>query len=244
MIAHEDNTEPVRQNFHFLYIDSNEDTCSRVFKTFDSSPFAEPKILEDFRNRTRIHPNYDLIFTCYSNFEEGIYEIIHCNLDDAYPIMKRIKPINGIIFEVKTGMTKNRYKWHHFLEDLSRIGLQRLNFNNGFIAFGNRFNDETREILMRYNTRKIIKKLKTVDQLKEELTDYLNLISGSSLFQLNKSIHRNEQDLVEYVDRSIHFEDEKLQKRTLHLMRLMVNEMERYSYLVTLPDIDDFSQFR
>lgn len=244
MSDRKENPETVRQIFHFLYIDSSEETCSKVAKTFALSSFVDTSVIEDFRDGTLIHSNYYLVFTCLSSFKDGIYEVVNCNLDDAYPAMKKVKPIDGIIFEVKTGTTKDTYRWYHFLEDLSRIGWGRLNLNNGVIAFGNRFSDETKEVLMRYNTRKIIRKLETIEQLKEELIDYLNLISGSSFFLVDKSIHRNAENLVKYVDRIIHFEDEKLEKRTLHLMRLMVKELERYSYLVIPPDIDDFSQFK
>lgn len=240
-----------RSTFHFLYIDSSKQNWYEVKGQFNPPYPAERSLIEDFWERENVHPKYNLIFTHCSNFREAIYSVINHNIDDAYLSMAPLHPFNcpfhGIIFEVKTGLSPENYRWNHFLEDLSRIGLNRLKLNNGLIAFGSRFSDTNKELLMRYSTRKMIlrksKEIFSIEQLKTELIDYLSLKDGSDYFQVERSIQRNKLNQVEYVDRFVRFEDQEHRRRTFHLPRIMVEEEIRYSYLAPPPDNDDFSPF-
>jgi hypothetical protein len=234
--------------FHFLYIDSNSSNWDELNTALNPPELPERFLLDQDWQEKQIHQNYNLLFTYAPNFQEAIYSVVNHNVDEAYLAMARKypfnRPFNGIIYELKTGASPEIYRWNHFLEDLSSLGFKSLKLTDGFIAFGKRFNDEIREILMRHNTRKIIKyKNFSIEQLKTELLDYLNLIDESNLFKVDRQITHNDQGQVDYIDRIVQFENEKHGKRRLHLARMSVNEETRFSRLVPPPSNDDFSAF-
>jgi len=245
----ESTASTVRSIFHFLYVDSNLINWYELDAALNPPNLPERSLVDKYWKEKQIHHNYDLLFTYASNFQEAIYSVVNHNVDEAYLAMGRKYPFdcpfNGIIFELKTGASPEIYRWNHFLKDLSSLGLKNLQLTNGFVAFGRRFNDEIRETLMRHNTRKIIKYKKfSVEQLKEELLDYFNLIDEPKGFEIEQEVILNNTGQMEYVDRRVKLEPTEHGKRTLHLSRIMiVNEEVQHSYLVSAPKNDDFSAF-
>ena len=232
--------------FHFLYIDSNPKNWYQLSAELNPPRFSTRSIVEKYWKETSIHPNYNLLFTYASNFKEALYLVAHHNIDDAYLQFGYQYPFdcpfNGIIFELKSRTSPTAYKWDKFLEDLSSLGLRRLNLSDGLIAFTKRYGTEIKDLLIRYQIRKVIKyKDFSLELLKAELVDYLNLIHGSNYFELEKQIIFDESGQVNYVDRRVKFEDSAQRERTLHLSRIMVNEEEHLSYLSDIPDNEDFS---
>lgn len=212
--------------FHFLYIDSNLESRVEVLKTFNPPQNMEFKLFNKSNSIQKIHDNYDLLFTTCETCRQGLSLLLDHNYDQLVRETHKLIPFDSIIFEVKTGATREKYQWQQLLQDISQIGFLELGLKEGLLSFGSRFSESTKDVLMRYNVKKAIRRPFIMSQLKEELLDYLTLISGSSYVLIEEMIESDEIENKDYINRSLRMLTEEGNRRSITLTKIVRNKKE------------------
>lgn len=164
-----------------LYVDTNPETAIQVLKYFNA-PLYLPSHL-----RSKTDEPYEFIFIHCPSYEIALKNLVTYNLD---PLAKdrKLTPFDTIFFETKKRVAPNVYSWQKFIGDVAKLGTMpdRLHLPYGFIAFGNQGGETIKDYLMTYGVRKFIKKPFDLEELKQTLIEYFDIIFGSNRLHIEQ----------------------------------------------------------
>ena len=185
-------SEPI----YILYVDSDFLSATQLVQYFNPPKFMSAKLTrltEKPDRKNAREPKHHFIFIHCPTYRKALQILVSRNLDPHPLAQKKAKPsIYTIFFEVnrKIKTTEDKYTWIDFLQDIHQVGLERLNLNEGFFAFGTQGSDSVLEQLMFYGVRKFLKKPFSMEELNTLLNNYVNTKAGSNSFYIDERMEQ------------------------------------------------------
>ncbi|EAZ87978.1 hypothetical protein [Crocosphaera chwakensis] len=164
-----------------LYVDTNPETAIQILKYFNPPQYLPRQF------QTKTNDPYKFVFIHCPSYEIALKNLVTYNLDPLAKDRKLI-PFDTIFFETKKRVSPDVYSWQKFISDVAKLGIlpDRLNLPYGFIAFGNQGGEQIKDYLMNYGVRRFIKKPFDLEEVKQTLIEYFNIIFGSDRLHIDE----------------------------------------------------------
>jgi hypothetical protein len=207
--------------FHVLYVESDPLIAAEVLKHFNPPKNMPFELIKKLNKKSAAKERYDFLFTYTGDYRSALRSLLDHNFD---PLQKQrgLIPFDTILFEVKGRINTPKFSWLDFIAEVSQFGIARLGLTNGFLAFGAQTSESVKDLLMNYGVRKLIKKPFTVEELRQQLVEYLEVLEGSKYLYVEERPDTRQEN-QEVIRRVVRFVNSKGKATGIHLASLEKN---------------------